>query len=52
MSYHLIYSNKAMSQFDRLPPEFVDAVEAQLLRLADTTHRNLGRHHLLHFFEG
>jgi hypothetical protein len=34
MSYHLIYANKALRQLDRLPPEFVEAVEAQLLRLA------------------
>ena len=34
MSYRLLYTPKAASQLERLPAEFVDVVETNLLRLA------------------
>lgn len=34
MSYALLYTDKVVGQLDRLPAEFVDAVESNLLRLA------------------
>ena len=34
MSYRLLYTDKAAGQLDRLPAEFVDVVESNLLRLA------------------
>jgi hypothetical protein len=34
MSYSLLYTDKAVGQLDRLPAEFVDAVESNMLRLA------------------
>ena len=36
MSYALRYTDKAVGQLERLPPEFVDVVETNLLRLAAT----------------
>lgn len=35
MSYSLRYTNKALGQLDGLPDEFVDFVEAELLRLSE-----------------
>lgn len=34
MSYGLLYTDKAVGQLERLPAEFIDAVETNLLRLA------------------
>ena len=36
MSYGLLYTDKAVGQLARLPAEFVDPVETNLLRLAGT----------------
>ena len=36
MSYGLLYADKAVGQFNRLPAELVDTVEANLLRFAAT----------------
>lgn len=36
MSYRLLYTDKAAGQLAQLPPEFVDAVEENLLRLSQT----------------
>ena len=36
MSYKLLYTEKAAGQLEQLLPEFVDVVEHQLLRLAET----------------
>jgi hypothetical protein len=34
MTYRLLYADKAVGQLDRLPAEFVDAVEQHMLDLA------------------
>jgi hypothetical protein len=36
MSYRLLYTDKAVGQLGQLPDEFVDAVDTNLLRLADS----------------
>lgn len=36
MSYALLYTDKAVSQLERVPAEFVDLLEINLHRLADT----------------